>query len=137
MTLVMFGVWAGCEGAKDPRQKSAYESARAYLGLSGSDIDRVLGMEAPTTDWHVLGSAPGTLGSSSASTQGASSLSIQPRGWVPIQSAQLSQLGFRVGTALKVDIQFQGTQANPSWWGTLSIGVDIPSLGALSPPEMV
>ncbi len=132
MTLAMFGILAGCDRVQDPRQKGVYESTRSHLTLGGSDIDRALGMEAPTADWHVPSSAPGTLGSSSTSTQGSSSLSVQPRGWVPIQSSQLSQLGSRVGTALEMDVQFQGTHANPSWWGAFTIGVDIPSLGVAS-----
>jgi hypothetical protein len=37
-----------------------------------------------------------------------------------------------VGHALQLDVQFQGTQSNPSWWGAMTIGVDIPSLGVQS-----
>jgi hypothetical protein len=130
--LMIVGMLAGCGRGKETVQGGEYESARAYLGLGGTGIDRVLGMEAPTTDWKILYNAPGTIGFSTSVTQGSASLSLRPRGNVPIQSAQLAQLGSRVGTSFMVDIQFQGTHANAWWWGVLTIGVDIPSLGVSS-----
>ncbi|HJX55069.1 MAG TPA: FG-GAP-like repeat-containing protein, partial [Polyangia bacterium] len=93
------------------------------------EIDRVLGMETPITDWALLSNQSGPLGSSTTASQGTHSLSIQAHGWVPIQSRPLSSLGSRVGTALQFDMQFQGTQSNPYWWGAMTIGADIPSLG--------
>jgi len=128
--LAALGTSAGC--GSSTRGKDAPRVARTFLAPTATDIDRVLGMEAPTTDWSILWSAQGTLGSSTTVTQGSSSLSIQPRNYVPIQSVPLSSLGSRAGTSLQVDLQFQGTQTNQWWWGTLTIGVDIPSLGVQS-----
>jgi hypothetical protein len=122
-TLMIVGT--GC-GATDPQQV-VEESRRATM--SGSGIDRVLGFELPTTDWSVLWSASGTISSSSLATTGSSSLALQPRGYVPIESVQMSSLGGRVGTALLLDVRFDGSQANPYWWGTVQVGISIPSLG--------
>ena len=113
-TLVVLGTTAGCDSGTS--RKDAPRVARTFLGATGAGIDRVLGMETPTTDWKILWSLPGTLGTSSTATQGSSSLSVQPGGYVPMQSVQLSSLGSRVGTALQMDVQFQGSQVNPGWW---------------------
>jgi RHS repeat-associated protein len=126
--LLAAGMTTSCE-TRDVPQEQVSRSARAFLGVTGAGIDRVLGMEAPTTDWSIRYGQPGTLAASTTASQGTLSLSLQPRGWVPIRSVPLSSLGSAAGTSFQVDLRFQGTQTNQWWWGTLTIGVDIPSLG--------
>jgi RHS repeat-associated protein len=130
--LVVLGMTAGCGGPKDVSGRNMSRAGRVFLGLGGPAIDRALGFETPTSDWTNGNPPAGTLGSSTAASQGTTSLAVQAHGYIPIQSVALSSLGSRVGTALQVDVQFQGTQPNPWWWGTVTIGVDIPSLGVLS-----
>jgi hypothetical protein len=123
--LAVLGTTLGCGSGTS--HKDVPRAARAFLGSTATDIDRVLGMDAPTTDWSILYSAAGSIGSSTTATQGASSLALSPRGWVPIKSIPLSSLGSRVGTALQLDLQYQGAQPNPYWFGTITLGADIPS----------
>ena len=58
-----------------------------------SDFNRVIQFEAPTTDWSKRDYGQGTLGTSATASQGNASLSIQPRGYVLMQSVPLAAGG--------------------------------------------
>jgi hypothetical protein len=73
--------------------------------LGAVDIDRVLGFEAATvSDWSIVQSGPGTLSTSTTSSQGSRSLAVASHGYVPVQSVALPFLGARVATAIHYDI---------------------------------
>src|SRR5262245_15188737 len=72
---------------------------------------RVLGFEAPTTDWRT---SAGTLSSSTTRSQGSFSLGIRPNGWTEITSIPLASLG-NVNNTFRYQIR---TPSQPVWGET-------------------
>src|SRR5688572_23896066 len=75
---------------------------------------RVLGFEAPTTDWRT---SAGTLSSSTTRSQGSLSLGIRPNGWTELTSIRLSSLG-NVNNTFKYDVRIPSL---PVWGETRAI----------------
>jgi hypothetical protein len=80
---------------------------------------RVLGFEAPTTDW-----SGGAISSSSTVSQGAAALAVSPNGWTELTSIPLSSLG-GVKSAFSYDIRLPQTVN----WGETRVILRIPSKG--------
>lgn len=91
------------------------------LSQALSDSERILGFEAPSSDWS---SPQATIVLSTTASQGEHSLSVAPSGWTEITSVPLSNLG-TIGDEARIDIQLPG----PVGWGEARLVVKIPSLG--------
>ena len=114
-------VWlaaAGCSaGATDDER-----SGQTQLALTASQ-ERVLGFEAPASDW----TSSRTISASSTASQGTSSLAITPNGYVEVQSVALSSLG-----PVKSQIGFDLRLPQALAWGEARLVISVPSKGISS-----
>ncbi|HEY5955083.1 MAG TPA: hypothetical protein VIV60_00970, partial [Polyangiaceae bacterium] len=119
--LACCAVSVGCSNADESASNESGDYAvQATAALTASQ-QRVLGFEAPTTDWS---SPTGIISQSSTHSEGSASLGVRVSGWTEITSAQMSSLG-AVGGILNYDIQ---VPASASWGETRAL-VNIPSRG--------
>ncbi len=81
---------------------------------------RILGFEAPTTDWS---SPTGTLGQSTTVSQGSRALSVVPNNWTEIDSVPLSSLG-----AVKDTVSYDIRLPQAAAWGETRLVLVSPSL---------
>ena len=79
---------------------------------------RVLGFEAPSTDW----TSANAIGQSTTHSQGALSLSVKSTGWTEIVSRNLDSLG-QVSSTLSFDLRLPQAVS----WGEARVVVVIPS----------
>ncbi len=109
----------------------------ALLGMAGSagaqtsSNDRILGFEQTSvTDWQVIWNGPGTLSVSTTASQGSRSLAVLARGYVAVESAPLTSLGYSVGNIIRYDIRLPDNlpSVSPYWYGDTQMFVDSPSL---------
>ena len=108
--LVAFA--AGCSNSSNNAT-----TVEARYGLT-SEQARILGFEAPATDW----TAWRPISASTTASQGSSSLAITPNGYVEILSAPLASVG-PVKPQISVDVRIP----EPLSWGEARVIVSIPS----------
>lgn len=114
--IVVLMASMGCEETvfDDPDVSSS------RLALS-QDNARILGFEAPASDW----TAPVSLSASGIVSQGSASLAVVPNGWTEISSKNISSLGATNAT-LELDVRVPEPVLN---WGEIRVIVRIPSKG--------
>lgn len=101
------------------------DESRASRGALTGMQQRVVGFEAPTTDWTA---SSGTRGASTRHTEGNLSLSLSGIGYADIVSVPLSSLG-NVADTVSYKLLLPANQPNPWWYGETKLHIDIPSLG--------
>jgi RHS repeat-associated protein len=79
------------------------------------------------SDWSAVWSSP-TLALSSTRVQGLRSLSVSGGGWSSIQSRALLKEE-PAPNAVGFELQIPSSQPNPTWFGTVTLFVDVPSRG--------
>jgi hypothetical protein len=107
---------AACAGA-EPSEEHVGEASQALTALQA----RVLGFEAPATDWTAAGR---TIGQSTTRTEGALALSVVPNNWTEVVSRPLESLG-AVKSTLSYAIRLPATVP----WGDTRAVIRIPSQG--------
>ena len=79
--------------------------------------------------WSVGAGGAGTIvGLNSNHTQGTKALEVTAQNYVPFDSVQMGSLG-TVGPLVLLDILLPTQQPNPSWFGSVQIFVNAPSVG--------
>ena len=96
--------------------------AKATGALTATAV-RILGFES-ISDWTVTG---GTRTLRSEHVEGTHSIAVSA-GYTQLRSVPLSGLG-TVGAQVTLDLQLPTTQVNPSWFGSISLKINSPSLG--------
>jgi hypothetical protein len=118
--IAMVGCGRGEDGVE--QRESALSATNA----------RILGFETPQADWTIINGGLGTITASTTRSQGAFSLAVNARGYVPIRSRNMSSLGSDVGPLLRFDVRLPPEQPNPFWFGATQAFVTIPSLGVFN-----
>lgn len=100
-------------------------------GTAGSvslptEIERVLGFEAPLSDWTAsngadLGVVPSTLEGSFAVSVGGTAT------WTELTSSALNWPGVPDVDTAGIDVFIPSGTSEPGWWGTIALKVSIPS----------
>ena len=104
----------GC-ASRDGTEHTAVEASEITLSTD------VLGFESPT-----LWKASVPLSKSTDHSQGAFSLGVAAKGYVPITSVPLPA-PIKLDSTISVDLKLPLTQANPQWFGTLQMILNSPS----------
>lgn len=125
LSLLLSAV-AGCGGTESS------EGVESRVGALSTADARILGFETPTVDWTVVNGGLGTITASTIHDQGAFSLAVNARGYVPIRSVALSTLGATIGATVKYDIMLPTQQPNPFWFGNTQLFVNLPSQGVFN-----
>lgn len=85
--------------------------------------DRVLGFEAPSSDWTANNGSP--VGSTTDVTQGSAALTITPNGYTQLNSTQISAVGAPVASNITFDMKVPAGLS----WGTVELVFKSPSQG--------
>ncbi len=82
------------------------------------------------TDWAVIENGRGVLSVSTSQSQGFRALTVATRGYVRFESAALSSLGARLGSAIHIDVWVppEVDAISPYWHGGVQLNFSIPSL---------
>ncbi len=117
---------AGCSG--DSVTTGTDENlGQTQLALSSEQL-RILGFEAPTSDWTTT---VGTLAEAPVHSQGQKALAVaRPQDWTEVCTSHLSSLG-DVGDTLSFDLWMQDTTPT---FGEVQVIVRAPSLGLWNNP---
>ena len=110
----------------DPNTDVDFCSAASCVGTADPAV--VLGFEAPGR-WSVNPGGPGTIvGLDANHTQGNTSLEVTPQNSVSFTSVRMGSLG-TVGPLALLDILLPAQQANPTFFGSVQLFVNAPSVG--------
>lgn len=120
-----FGLVLACSSQSEEPKGSAIGKSRHAITSVGA---RVLGFEAPVTDWLPLWSSPTVAQSDVERTEGSAALALSGGGWMSIASPRLSKQG-PTPEAITLDIRLPQEQPDPFWFGTVELLLDAPSVG--------
>jgi hypothetical protein len=124
LEIAMAGlIWGSGCGARNETPSSEPEERQSALTTAGN---RIVGFEAPTTDWTITQGSILPLQSSTTRTQGALSLAVRAKGFVVVKSQPFPVSGAAIASPVIFDLLLPTQQPSPSF-GAAQLYIDCPS----------